>query len=137
MQVVVCAFGIGSTPADGHALADALLAMCNTENSAPPVSPPVYAAPPMQLPPSVALTPRAAFFAPIRRVQWDEALGTVAAELVSVYPPGIPLLVPGEQVTAPALEAWSAARAGHARVTGVSDASLATMLVVDNGAVGM
>lgn len=129
-QVVVCAFGIGSTIADGHALADAVLDVCSRGNTVG-----CTASPPAPLPkalPPVAMTPRAAFFAPTRRVLWADAAGLVAAELVSVYPPGIPLLVPGERVTAAVLEAWGASLTGRLRVSGVSDTSLETMLVVDD-----
>ena len=36
---------------------------------------------------------------PYREVPLDEAVGTMAAEYVYLYPPGIPLIVPGEVIT--------------------------------------
>lgn len=48
----------------------------------------------------LALAPRDAFFARSTSVPIDQAAGLVAAEFVHVYPPGIPLLVPGEIITA-------------------------------------
>lgn len=47
----------------------------------------------------LAISPRQALFAKTERVVTAEAAGQVAAEFVTVYPPGIPLLVPGEVIT--------------------------------------
>ncbi|MGJ3239180.1 MAG: aminotransferase class I/II-fold pyridoxal phosphate-dependent enzyme [Anaerolineae bacterium] len=64
--------------------------------------PPISAAPAstgtMPLP-EVRLTPREAYFAPSRPVPITEAIGAVIAENIIPYPPGIPLLVPGEVLT--------------------------------------
>lgn len=45
------------------------------------------------------LTPREAFFAPHELVPFEEASGRLSSEIVTVYPPGIPILVPGEVIT--------------------------------------
>ncbi|MBI5379809.1 MAG: aminotransferase class I/II-fold pyridoxal phosphate-dependent enzyme [Nitrospirae bacterium] len=45
------------------------------------------------------LTPQEAFFAPAAEVPLARAVGRVSAEIVTVYPPGIPLLIPGEVVS--------------------------------------
>lgn len=47
----------------------------------------------------LAMTPREAYFAPSRSVSLTEAAGAVAAELVTPYPPGIPVLAPGDLIT--------------------------------------
>lgn len=44
-------------------------------------------------------TPREAFWSSKRPVPWDSAVGEVAAEWVIPYPPGVPLLIPGEEIT--------------------------------------
>ncbi|HEX3426995.1 MAG TPA: hypothetical protein VHT30_12740 [Acidimicrobiales bacterium] len=44
--------------------------------------------------------PRDAFFGPARNVPAREAIGQVAAEQITPYPPGIPVVVPGERITA-------------------------------------
>lgn len=51
-----------------------------------------------------ALTPREAFFSDTRYVRLEEAVGAVSSEVVTVYPPGIPVLIPGEVVTPEAVE---------------------------------
>ena len=49
--------------------------------------------------PPMAMTPREAALAPQTMVQRGEAAGRTCAEMVMFYPPGIPLLMPGEVVT--------------------------------------
>ena len=39
-----------------------------------------------------------------RRILFSEAKGSISGEFVYVYPPGIPILAPGEEVTAPIQE---------------------------------
>lgn len=60
---------------------------------------------PMPVPPQVpaALTPREALLAPRRRVALGDAAGLTAAETVAPYPPGAPVIAPGEVVTKKAL----------------------------------
>lgn len=50
------------------------------------------------------MRPRAAALAPSETVPLAEAAGRVASDVVSPYPPGVPVLCPGEQVTADAVE---------------------------------
>ena len=45
------------------------------------------------------LTPRQAFFAPVETLPIAQACDRVSAELVCPYPPGIPILMPGEVIT--------------------------------------
>lgn len=47
----------------------------------------------------LAMTPRQAYFAPSRSVELVSAVGSIAAELVTPYPPGIPVLAPGDLIT--------------------------------------
>lgn len=48
--------------------------------------------------PEQSLTPRQAVFAPRRDCPWSEAAGAVAAEQLSPYPPGVPVIAPGERI---------------------------------------
>jgi len=45
-----------------------------------------------------AVPPRSAWFGPTRRLPLKQAVGRVAAEAITPYPPGIPLLLPGERL---------------------------------------
>lgn len=49
--------------------------------------------------PLLALTPRDAFYAETELVPFDESEGRIVAEFIMVYPPGIPIFIPGEIVT--------------------------------------
>lgn len=48
--------------------------------------------------PITALTPREAFFRPTKKVSKSECIGKISKELVIPYPPGIPILIPGETI---------------------------------------
>jgi len=52
-----------------------------------------------QVDPIMVMSPREAFYSPTEMVPWEIAVGRVSAELVAPYPPGIPVLAPGEKIT--------------------------------------
>jgi lysine decarboxylase len=90
----------------------------------------VVPAPAWTVQPEQVLAPREAFFAPQVAVPARDGVGRVAAELVAPYPPGVPVLAPGERVTAPALAALLAARDDGVRIAYAADPTLATLVVV-------
>lgn len=49
--------------------------------------------------PLLSLSPRDAFYADTESVLLEEAVGRIIAEFIMVYPPGIPILLPGEVIT--------------------------------------
>ena len=57
----------------------------------------------------------------------------VSAELVAPYPPGVPVLAPGELITASALDALREVRDDGGRIAYAADPSLATFQVVVTG----
>ncbi|MDD4783301.1 MAG: hypothetical protein PHX16_06665, partial [Syntrophaceticus sp.] len=60
---------------------------------------------PLQLPiPTQVLTPREAYLAPHTLVPWDVALGKTAAEVIAPYPPGVPVICPGERIEEEAID---------------------------------
>ncbi|MGE5560829.1 MAG: hypothetical protein ACM3XN_07285, partial [Chloroflexota bacterium] len=73
-------------------------------------------------PHSRALTPREAFFADSEYVPLSEAAGRIAADAVCPYPPGVPLLVPGEVVTTDDQTVVSAILRAGGRVQGLDAA---------------
>jgi len=77
-----------------------------------------------------AMTPRDAFFAEARTVPLAGAVGEVAAELVTPYPPGIPVLAPGEVISADKLAYLAHGSAHGMYVCGPADPTLATIRVV-------
>jgi lysine decarboxylase len=80
--------------------------------------------------PEMAIAPREAFFSPNETVGAGAAAGRISAELVAPYPPGIPVLAPGEVITASALAALRAAKAQGGRIAYAADPTLATFQVI-------
>ncbi|MGF1480792.1 MAG: lysine decarboxylase, partial [Cyanophyceae cyanobacterium] len=83
--------------------------------------------PPVSLP---ALSPRTAYFAPLKTVPLESAVGRISAELVCPYPPGIPTLMPGETISAEALTYLQQVLTTGSSITGCSDSTLKTFQVV-------
>lgn len=59
-------------------------------------------------PPQQELALADAWLAPRHRLPLNEAVGHVAAAILEAYPPGIPLLLPGERISEAILHAWVA-----------------------------
>lgn len=49
--------------------------------------------------PALAMSPRAAFYAETEVIPMAESAGRISAEFIMVYPPGIPIFIPGEIIT--------------------------------------
>lgn len=49
--------------------------------------------------PKVAVSPQEAFYSQKKSVRIMDAVGAVSGEFVMCYPPGIPILAPGELIT--------------------------------------
>lgn len=81
--------------------------------------------------PVVRFPPREAFFAGKARVPLAAALGRAAGELVAPYPPGIPLLCPGELITAEVIECLTMIKREKITCQGPFDQSLETIGVID------
>ena len=76
--------------------------------------------------PDTVMTPREAFHANRMRVPLAQAVGRISAEQFCPYPPGVPLVAPGERITTELVEAIMLA-AKHTRVAYSSDPTLATV----------
>ncbi|MGD9634310.1 MAG: aminotransferase class I/II-fold pyridoxal phosphate-dependent enzyme [Pirellulales bacterium] len=79
--------------------------------------------------PPLAMLPRDAALAPKHAVPLESAAGQTCAEMVMFYPPGIPLLMPGETITEEAISACGRLLAAGAHPY-ASDTSLVTVRVV-------
>jgi arginine/lysine/ornithine decarboxylase len=76
------------------------------------------------------MTPRKAWFADHEQVPWSEARGRVCSELVVRHPSGVPVLAPGEVVTAEALAWLATAAAGGLLPVDLTDTGTRTLSVV-------
>ena len=74
--------------------------------------------------PEVVLTPREAFFAEKKVVPFKEAVGAISAESVVLYPPGIPVIAPGERITEESFDYVMKRKEEGAEVQGTADPEL-------------
>jgi arginine decarboxylase len=79
----------------------------------------------------LVMTPRAAFFAAARTLPLRSCGGHVSAEVVTPYPPGVPVLGPGEEISADVVAFLDEVRRRGLAVHGPHDPSLATLRIVD------
>lgn len=77
-----------------------------------------------------AMSPRDAFFAPARTVTLEDAVGQISAELVIPYPPGIPVLAPGDVIEERKLAYLRQGAAAGMYISGPADPALRTIQVV-------
>jgi arginine decarboxylase len=75
------------------------------------------------------LTPREAFFAQTHTVALADATGLIAAEPITPYPPGIPLVMPGERLTGEVIDLLRALREAGNPIS-ASDPELGAVKVV-------
>jgi arginine/lysine/ornithine decarboxylase len=78
----------------------------------------------------LACSPREAFFGPSEALALRACIGRTSAEMVVPYPPGIPVLGPGEEISAETVEYLMEAAARGVFVHGPRDLTLATLLVL-------
>ena len=111
-----------------EALCSTVIASLETHRSA---ARPVVGPAPYRVEPTAVTSPRAAFFAHAVAVPIDEAVGRTCAELVAPYPPGIPVLAPGEQITEQTIRALHDARRNGVRIAYAADSTLKTIRITD------
>lgn len=79
------------------------------------------------------MSPRAAMLARSRRIPLREAVGAVSADVVCPYPPGIPVLCPGEEIDAAVVEYLEAIHSFAFEVRGTVDPRLNFIHIVSEG----
>ena len=118
-DVIVAIIGAGVAP-DADEFADTLLRLPNSSTAARQVTSPPAPGP-------RRMTVREAYFASAEIVPAADAIGRISADSVAAYPPGIPNLMPGEEITVDNLtflKETAAAPFGHVRGAYVPDMSL-------------
>lgn len=81
--------------------------------------------------PEVVLTPQEAFYSSKRSMPMEESDGKICAEFVMCYPPGIPILAPGEKITREILDYISYAKEKGCFLTGTEDSKIENINVVE------
>jgi arginine decarboxylase len=76
------------------------------------------------------LSPRTAFFTKSDRITFKSSVGRVSAELICPYPPGIPVICPGEVISSEAIDYLLAIKTAGGTLNGAADRTLETIRVV-------
>lgn len=81
--------------------------------------------------PQQVLTPREAYFSSKRVVKLEDSVGQVCGETLAPYPPGIPVVVPGEMITREIVDyiRWSISGGAHWQST--TDPALKMIMVIE------
>ena len=82
--------------------------------------------------PIVKMNPQKAFHAKQREVKLEDAVGHISAECIMLYPPGVPLLAPGELFTEEILHYVKSAKEKGSYMMGPEDPKINYLYVVDN-----
>ena len=82
------------------------------------------------IPPRVLVTPQEAFYAEKESLPIAETKGRICSEFVMCYPPGIPILAPGEQVTEEVLTYISYAKEKGCSLQGPEDPEVENLNVL-------
>lgn len=80
--------------------------------------------------PKVAVSPQNAFYAEKESLPLTETEGRICSEFVMCYPPGIPILAPGEEITAQILEYIVYAKEKGCSMTGPEDPGIERLNVL-------
>ncbi|MGY1944342.1 aminotransferase class I/II-fold pyridoxal phosphate-dependent enzyme [Nocardia asiatica] len=95
-----------------------------------PRPPRIHLPAPRDLQLDTVMLPRDAFFGPVEAVDAREAVGRVAAEQLTPYPPGIPVVVPGERIDAAVVDYLRTGLDAGMNVPDATDPELRTIRVV-------
>ena len=80
--------------------------------------------------PVIVTTPQAAFYADKKSVPLRDSVGCVCSEFVMCYPPGIPILAPGEKITREILDYIEYAKMKGCSMTGPEDPEIKNINVL-------
>ena len=79
-----------------------------------------YFIPPPAIPEAV-ISPREAFYGESKTLPLNEAEGEISAEMIMAYPPGIPIVCPGERITREIIDYVNVLRSEAAELQGTED----------------
>jgi lysine decarboxylase len=126
-DTIVAVVTVADDPGSLERFTEALTASIERRRGAPRTLAPTAA---WIVEPNLAIAPRDAFFGVSETVAVADAVGRVSAELIAPYPPGVPVLAPGERVTQQTLGALLDARADGVRIAYARSGELDTIDVL-------
>ena len=80
--------------------------------------------------PEYVLSPREAMFKETKKVEFKQSAGKIAGEMITFYPPGIPIIYPGEKISKEIIDYVDLQKNNGGNVIGPEDANLNTIRVV-------
>lgn len=80
--------------------------------------------------PVLKLNPREAFYKDKEIVLIDDCIGRISGESIMAYPPGIPIITPGEVITAEVIDYIKTLKENNAYLSDMQDKDLETILVI-------
>jgi arginine decarboxylase len=80
--------------------------------------------------PELVVSPRSAFYSKTDSIPFNQAAGRIIAEFIHIYPPGIPILLPGERITEENIAYIQENKAAGLIVQGTEDPSVEMVLVI-------
>ena len=81
--------------------------------------------------PEVVVSPQTAFYSEKKSVPIKESIGSICAEFIMCYPPGIPILAPGERITADIVDYILYAKEKGCSLQGTEDLEAESLNVLD------
>ncbi len=114
---VLCVITIGDTKESVRALVEALRQIA-TRFQPRDVREEKIVLPPI---PALAYSPREAFYSETRKMPLEQAAGKIVAEMLMAYPPGIPLIAPGEILTQEIIDYVQRIKKEDAHIYGTED----------------
>ena len=81
--------------------------------------------------PEVVMAPQQAFYSEQRSVAIKNSMGYISGEFVMAYPPGIPILAPGERITEEIIDYIAYAKSKGCFLTGTEDMDIKNIRVVE------
>ncbi|PYZ99155.1 arginine decarboxylase [Alteribacter lacisalsi] len=127
---ILCIISFGDNKRSADLLVDALEALSTLREKE--ISEYKKTDAPVSVPniPVLAYSPREAFYSETERILLSESSGRVSAEFVMVYPPGIPILIPGEIIEKENLDYIAKNMKAGLPVQGPEDATLKHIRVI-------
>ncbi|HYE80724.1 MAG TPA: aminotransferase class I/II-fold pyridoxal phosphate-dependent enzyme [Clostridia bacterium] len=124
---IVAIATIGNNQADFERLVNALKSVADTEGKGMAA---VKATTAFSMSPELSLMPWEAVYCRKEQVEFGNSIGRASGEMIIPYPPGIPVLMPGERITSEAYEYLRLCLEQGIKINGASDARLEKIWVV-------
>ena len=124
---IVALTTIGNHQADYERLVDALRGIAKTTGS---IRAEVKTIGAYIKPPELSILPWEALYCEKEHVEASESIGRVCGEMIIPYPPGIPILMPGEMITREAYEYLKLCVQQRIKINGAYDNKLETVCVI-------